>query len=472
MCDISDKDKSPGKDKRKDKSRSAEDDDGGFLSAPESGGRRGRSISPSSQHRAPPSGSLSNIYSPKQPMQQQQQPTPAMDNFPRSSSAYGNFGGAQSYGRGGQPGQPYYGAPPGAYQRPRTRGGYDSDNGYRSDHEVFRKRRQEMTGYMDGSQSDWEGSRMPQHQPARRHHRDGYNSDLEGYSGRNQAHIYRPTHAQTLAPIQAIDQRPQPPQQQQHQLSSNTLEKSQQQNYSNVPRTKRTTIRNDELYEVYKKAAGKPPQNLEQSPQKFDPNLRSDSKPKWPDQSYQAEANESNVNTTANTSQWLSQLPENQSQEIRDTDSQGSKTDYNRTNLEVNPVGFSTPRKDHSSAIAESGAGNRGSYGPVEGSDNPKKDEWKNEGYINKDTPLATPIKQPPGQQQQQQQQQQHKVDALCLKFYFKSCDKLSTSIKCVHESSNSSPTPPKLIASLLASAASEPCIRKATSALGRMSKA
>ena len=244
---ITDKDKSSSKDRSKHgRPRRAEEDDGGFLSGKDE---------PSTARR---SHSSSSINKP-QPQQNYMNPS-------RSGSSAHQWSQNQQPHHGGPPGQPssqdtsrdsgYTSALPPLpyfdYRKPkhsRRLRDYDSDTGYRSDHDAYRHRHHHPPNYRsDGYASDWDA--VPRMHARRSHREGGYSSDMDGYSQRSRVHSYHtqhPRHSHQNVPYHAQSYHHT---QSYHNTSSNNTSKPlPYNNYSNVPLTKRMTIRNDEMYE-------------------------------------------------------------------------------------------------------------------------------------------------------------------------------------------------------------------------------
>ena len=96
---------------------------------------------------------------------------------------------------------------------------YDSDTGYRSDQELMKFRRQQQQMYEHHSDNYSEIVPVTR---SRSHRKDGYSSDLEGYSQRSMVAAYREQNTQESA------------------QNSSTIRSPSNQNI--------TTVRNDELY--------------------------------------------------------------------------------------------------------------------------------------------------------------------------------------------------------------------------------
>lgn len=216
------------------------EEEGGFLSR--------------SMQRCAVSGSASDVaQAPKPPSTLDLNANMSQD-FSKPGS-YSDFLKGLSSGASSGQGIPYRPPVP-DYRSPQSiatfyaRSGYESDigyrsDGYRSDQEALRHRKYHMARVRaDGYSSDMDARRRPS---GRRE--AGYASDMEVYARRSAK--YRPVSA---APnYSSIPE---------NHLSSNQPQSHKNAlppNYSNAPFTKRTMLRNDELYEQYSGSSGMSP---------------------------------------------------------------------------------------------------------------------------------------------------------------------------------------------------------------------
>ena len=179
--------------------------------------------------------------------------------------------------------------------------GYESDTGYKSDTQVYQRKKHHYN--LDGYASDWEAVQR-HHMPQRYLQRDGYCSDYDGCNRRGRGNYnvvqhqpcrphssYHPASQHSMSHLNSASQRSITsqhsashhsiasqnrrsqlvPQQDQWRPSHNHgipevnaypttggVARQQPVGYTNVPSTKRTMLRNDELYETYPGARGDP----------------------------------------------------------------------------------------------------------------------------------------------------------------------------------------------------------------------